>query len=43
MTTEEYGNEEPDKVSGDNKLQLERAIQAWNNGDTKRMDITTSE
>ena len=28
--------------STDNDIQLERRIHAWNSGDTKRMDITTS-
>ena len=39
---EEYGKKEPDKGSGDDELQLERAIQAWNNGNTDWIDITMS-
>lgn len=35
--------EEPDKDSRDDEIQLDRRIQAWNNRDTERMDISTSD
>ena len=39
---EEYGKEEPEEGSGDDEFLLERAIQAWNNGDTEQWETIMS-